>query len=75
MLTRSPLTPAGPVRAPHVEQVRLVLRSLTILTRLPALSPLYCSCARSIPQPESRTAFAILVLTSFRLLTSPTTIV
>jgi hypothetical protein len=45
VLTPSPFTPAGPVRAPHDEQARLVYCSLTINTHLPACWPLYCSCA------------------------------
>ena len=73
-LTASCLRPLGPERAPQLEQPRVVLRSLTILTDLPACSPLYSSICLSIPQPVSSTAVAILVLASFRGLTSPTTI-
>src|ERR1700736_1290971 len=74
VLTPSPFTPAGPVRAPHDDQVRLVYLSPTIDTHLPACWPLYCSCVLSMPQPASSTDFAIRVFTSFRLLTSPMTI-
>jgi hypothetical protein len=49
-LTRSPFTPAGPVRAPHDEQARLVYCSPTIDTHLPASRPLNCSCVLSIPR-------------------------
>src|SRR4051794_31911646 len=74
-LTASCLRPLGPLRAPQLEQLREVFRSLTTWTVLPAHSPLYCKNRLSVPQPESNTDFAIRVFASFRLLTSPTTIV
>jgi hypothetical protein len=61
-LTRGPSTPAGPVRAPHDEQARLVYWSPTIDTHLPACRPLYCSCVLSIPRPAPSTDLAIRVL-------------
>src|SRR5262249_20418174 len=72
-LTTSCLRPLGPVRASQLEQTCVVFVSSTICTDLPACSPLYCSIRLSIPQPLSSTDFAIRVLTSFELLTSPTT--
>ena len=75
LLTRNPLTPDGPVKAPQVEQARVVLYSSTIRTQRPACSPLYRNCVLSIPQPESRTAFPIRVRASFGMLTSPMKIV
>src|SRR5437879_12295448 len=71
-LTASCLGPLGPLRHPQLEQARVVNRSFTMTTDLPACSPLYCSICLSIPQPLSRTAFAIRVFTSRGLLTSPT---
>src|ERR1700750_3353092 len=73
-LTASCLRPLGPLRAPQLEQAREVFLSLTTWTVLPAHSPLYCRNRLSMPQPESRTDFAIRVFASFRLLTSPITI-
>ena len=64
-LTRNPLTPRGPLQAPHDEQVRLEFTSLTILTFLLACWPFHCSCALNMPQPESRTDLAILVFASY----------
>ena len=75
VLTASMSRPAGPVRAPQLLHACVVYLSLTIRTHLPACWPLYCSCALSMPQPESSTDFAIRVLASFGALTSPTTIV
>src|SRR5947209_7742758 len=63
-LTTSCLGPLGPLRHPQLEQARVVNRSLTMTTDLPACSPLYCSICLSIPQPLSSTAFAIRVFTS-----------
>jgi hypothetical protein len=63
--------PEGPVWAPQLLHVRVVFRSLTIRTLLPACWPLYCNSVLSIPQPASSTDFAIRVFTSLRLLTSP----
>jgi hypothetical protein len=64
--------PVGPVRDPQLLQVRVVFRSLTIRTLLPACWPLYCSCLLSMPQPASSTDLAIRVFTGRVLLTSPT---
>ena len=71
-LTASCLGPLGPVRDPQLEQPRVVFRSLTTCTDLPAFSPLYRSICLSMPQPLSSTDFAIRVFANFRLLTSPT---
>src|SRR2546430_7248377 len=71
-LTTSCLGPLGPFRHPQLEQARVVNRSLTMTTDLPACSPLYCNICLSIPHPLSRTAFAMRVFTSRGLLTSPT---
>ena len=60
---RAAFTAAG--RDPQQLQVRVVFRSLTTLTDLPAYSPLYCSIRLSEPQPESNTDFDIRVFTSF----------
>ena len=73
--TASMSKPTGPVRALQLLHVCVVYLSLTIRTHLPAIWPLNCNCALSIPQPESRTDLAIRVLTSLRLLTSPMRIV
>ena len=72
-LTTSMSRPEGPARDPQLLHAREVFFSLTTLTLLPACLPLYCSCVLSIPQPESSTDFAIRVLASLGLLTSPTT--
>ena len=72
-LTINPLTPRGPVRLPQAEQVTLVLLSLTTSKLLAACWLLYSRKPLSMPQPESSTDFAIRVLTSLELLTSPTT--
>src|SRR6266850_2470174 len=71
-LTTSCLRPLGPLRHPQLEQARVVNRSLTMITDLPACSPLYCSICLSIPHPLSSTALASRVFTSRVLLTSPT---
>jgi len=63
-LTTSCLGPLGPVKHPQLEQARVVNRSLTMTTDLPACSPLYRSICLSVPQPLSRTAFAMRVFTS-----------
>src|SRR5579862_306094 len=52
VLTTSSLGPLGPKGAPQLEHTREVSRSSTIITDLPACSPLYCSIRLSIPQPE-----------------------
>ncbi len=64
-------SPVGPVRDLQLLQVRVVFRSLTTRTLLPACWPLYCNSVLSMPQPASRTDFAIRVFTSLVLLTSP----
>src|SRR3984885_12882751 len=73
-LTINPLTPRGPVRAPQAEQVTLVFLSLATSNVLAACWLLYSRKPLSMPQLESSTDLAIRVLTSCRLLTSPTTI-
>jgi hypothetical protein len=75
VLTASCLRPLGPVREPQLLHARVVFLSLTTLTDLPAYSLLYNSICLSMPQPLSSTAVAMVVLASFRLLTSPTMIV
>src|SRR5580700_3359385 len=72
-LTASMSIPVGPDKAPQKLHGRVVFRSLTTATDLPAYSPLYCNIRLSMPQPLSSTDFAIRVFASFRLLTSPTT--
>jgi hypothetical protein len=52
--------------------VTLVFLSLTTSKLLAACWLLYSRKVLSIPQPESSTDFAIRVLASLRLLTSPT---
>src|SRR3984957_10742157 len=74
-LTESMSLPLGPSKAPQKLHARVVFLSLTTSTDLPACSPLYCRNRLSMDQPLSSTDFAIRVLTSFWLLTSPTTIV
>src|ERR1700686_3225178 len=71
-LTINPLSPRGPLSAPQVEQVTLVFLSLTSSNVLAACWLLYSKKLLSSPQPESSTHFAIRVLASFTLLTSPT---
>src|SRR5580698_2294685 len=73
-LTASCLRPLGPLSAPQVEHTCVVFLSQTMITNLPACSPLYCSIRLSMPQPLSSTPLAKGVFTSFRLLTSPTKI-
>jgi len=54
--------------------VTLVYLSFVTSKLLAAYAHLYAKKPLSMPQPESNTDFAIRVWTSFRLLTSPTTI-
>src|ERR1700685_401535 len=73
-LTGNPLIPRGPVKARQGKQVTVVFLSLVISNGLPACWLSSCRKPLSAPQHESSTDLPRRVRTSFRLLTSPTTI-
>src|SRR4030095_14904492 len=73
-LTPSALSPLGPVRTPHAEQVTLEPDSLTSLYSTPSLMALYASIVRSWDHPASCVDLASRVLAILLLETLPTAI-
>ena len=73
-LTINPLTPRGPLRHPHEEQVTLVFFSQATENDLAACWLLYSRKLLSMPKPLSYTALATRVFRSLATLMSTTTV-